>query len=295
MTSAPVEAAPRHDDATLFVEHVTHIDCGLLDPERGLVGTTWLIDAKMSGTPGDDGMLFDFGPAKEMLKRDIDARLDHRLLVPCNAPELTHDGDTLVYTTRNGERIEYLGPEAAVARFEAPAITAELIEMQLAATLSAELPANVTALTLNLREEAIDGPAYNYCHGLKAHDGACQHLAHGHRARLDIAVDGRDSPVYSAAWAGHWQDIFIGHRADLVSAENDRRYRFAYRGERGEFALTLDAARCVLLDGPATVENIAAHIAGRLAQAEPGHEFTVRACEGVGKGAIATWCVASTA
>lgn len=282
------------DDVTLFVEHVTHIDCGLLDAERGLVGATWLVDAQLSGAPGDNGMLLDFGPAKRILKNEIDARVDHRLLIPGNAPELTRNGDTLTFVTRGGERIEYRGPEAAVAVFDARQITTELIETRLAAALSSALPDNVTDLTLRLRPEPIDGAAYNYCHGLRTHDGACQHLAHGHRARLRIEVDGADSPQHALAWAARWQDVFIGERADLTRSGTDARYRFAYNGNRGAFELTLDAARCALINGPATVENITTHIADSLAREHPGHEFTVRACEGVGKGAIVSRSVPPT-
>lgn len=287
-TAHAVAAGGPRQDAALFVENVTQIDCGLLHPERGLVGATWLVDAKLQGTLDDQGMLVDFGAAKRMLKDEIDARFDHRLLVPGHAPELTSTGDTLAFTTRAGERIEYRGPEAAVAMLDAREITTALLETRLAAALSDALPANVAGLTLQLRAEAIAGPAYNYCHGLKAHNGACQHLGHGHRGRLQITVDGNDSPRHAAAWAERWQDVFIGQRADMTTAESDARYRFAYRSRRGEFALTLDAGRCVLLDGPATVENIAAYIADTLAHREPGREFAVRACEGVGKGAVAT-------
>ena len=72
----------------LFVEHVTHIDCGVLDAERGLSGATWLVDATLTGRRDDQGMLFDFGPAKRLLKAEIDALVDHRLLVPSQAPGL---------------------------------------------------------------------------------------------------------------------------------------------------------------------------------------------------------------
>ncbi len=274
----------------LFVEHVTNVDCGVLDADRGLVGTTWLVDATLSGTLDDNGMLFDFGPARKALKSGIDARIDHRLLVPSGAAGLTQkngpNGD-LTFVTDTGECIEYSGPDTAIAIIDAPAITCAVLEASLQTELLKALPANVTGLELHLRDEAVEGAAYTYCHGLRTHDGDCQRLAHGHRSRLAIEVDGIDNPPQAEAWARQWCDIFIGHRADLQTPESDARYRFAYRAAQGDFSLTLDAARCVLLDGPATVENIAAHIAGELGGTEPARQFTVRAYEGVGKGAIA--------
>lgn len=272
----------------LFVEHVTHIDCGVLDPERGLSGATWLVDATLTGRRDDQGMLFDFGPAKRLLKAEIDALVDHRLLVPSQAPGLVVDGEWLQLTTHAGTTIDYAGPQSAVTLLEAPRITPAALAAWLTERLTPLMPANVERLDLRLRAEIIEGASYDYCHGLRGHDGNCQRLAHGHRSRLAIAVDGRDRPDYAAIWAQRWQGIFIGSRSDLVpSADVDRRLRFAYSAPQGDFSLALDAQRCALIDGPATVENIADHIAEALARHEPHRRFEVRAYEGVGKGAIA--------
>ena len=64
--------ARRSDRVTLFVDHVTHIDCGILDNARGLCGATWLVDVALTGTRDAQGMLFDFGPAKKLLKAEIE-------------------------------------------------------------------------------------------------------------------------------------------------------------------------------------------------------------------------------
>ena len=57
--------------------------------------------------------------------------------------------------------------------------------------------------------------------------------------------------------------------------------------EGGEFALELPADRCYLIDTDSTVENLARHVAERLAAEQPGSRYRVRAFEGVDKGAIA--------
>lgn len=271
----------------LFVEHVTHIDCGVLDPENGLRGATWLVDAVLTGARGDDGMLFDFGPAKRMLKAEIDALVDHRLLVPTLAPGLTLADGAVTLTTATGERYRYRGPEDAMTFLELERTRPEALARWLESRLAARMPANIRRLALDLRAERIAGPVYDYTHGLTLHDGNCQRLAHGHRCRLAVQLDGTPRPDLAQAWARDWQGVFIGSRSQLVGGADQPRLRFAYRAEQGAFELDIAAGRCVILDGPATVENIADHIASTLAERHPGHLVQVRAYEGVGKGAIA--------
>lgn len=279
---------PSDDSLQLFVEHVTHIDCGVLDAEAGLRGATWLVDATLTGQRGEDGMLFDFGPAKKLLKAEIDALVDHRLLVPAHAPGVTIDGGRIDFTTTSGDRYRYAGPASATTVFDAAAIDPRALALWLEARVGPKLPANVDSLKIELRAESIAGPVYDYTHGLAAHDGNCQRLAHGHRCRLAVTIDGVDRSDIAHAWAAAWQGVFIGHRADLTTPADAQRLGFGYTAPQGEFALEIATERCVLLDGPPTVENIADHIACELAARHPGRMVEVRAYEGVGKGAIAT-------
>ena len=274
---------------TLFVDHVTHVDCGVLDARQGLAGRTWLVDAELTGRRDASGMLFDFGPAKALLKAEIDALVDHRLLVPTRIPGLTIDGSRLSFQPEIGLPLDYAGPPVGVALIDSTTIDIATLEAWLTPRIAPRLPANVDTLTLNLREEAITGPHYHYCHGLKSHDGNCQRMGHGHRCRLEIRLDDEDRPDLAADWARAWQGIFIGQREDqLESVKDDPRLHFMYTAEQGRFEIRVDAARCVVLEGPPTVENIADHIAGEIAAQWPGCAIRVRAFEGVGKGAIAT-------
>src|SRR5699024_1957676 len=105
------------------------------------------------------------------------------------------------------------------------------------------------------------------------------------RCRLGVVIDGVDRPDVAEEWTQSWQGVFIAGRADLtVPATATGRLSFGYAASQGDFALDLAADRCVLLDGPATVENIAEHIAKELALRYFGHLVKVRAYEGVGKG-----------
>lgn len=273
---------------TLFVDHVTHVDCGVLDARSGLMGRTWLVDAELTGRRDASGMLFDFGPAKKLLKAEIDALIDHRLLVPTRIAGLALEGSRLCFQPETGLPLDYAGPPAGVALIDSASIDSTTLQAWLTPRIASKLPANVDGLKLTLREEPIRGAHYHYCHGLKSHDGNCQRMGHGHRCRLAIAIDGEDRPELANAWARRWQGIFIGQREDQQAGRADGRLHFAYAAEQGHFEMIVDAARCVVLDGPPTVENIADHIAEALAREHTGHAIRVRAYEGVGKGAIAT-------
>lgn len=287
MTPAPAAQAPAEPALDLFVEQLTHIDCGVLDTELGLVGRTWLVDVVLTGRRDEHGMLFDFGPAKRQIKAEIDALVDHRLLVPLRAPGLSRHGRRLALTTHDGARIDYEGPEQAIATLDAERITPVLLQDWLTERLQALLPGNIDSLAITLYEEPIAEASYHYCHGLRTHDGNCQRMGHGHRCRLTVSVDGEQRPDLARNWAARWQGVFIGQQADLATTDDAGRHHFAYTAPQGDFALAIDAAYCVVLDGPPTVENIADHVAGELGAAHPGQRIAVRAYEGVGKGAIA--------
>jgi len=278
--------------ATLFVEHLTTLDCGLLDPSCGLTGQSWIVDVTLDGALDDQGMIFDFGPAKRAVKSTIDTAADHKLIVPMRAAglEMHGNGDPMHvhFVDATGGRVDYRGPAEAVCRLDAERVEPDMLARALESDVAAAMPANVSGVRLDLREETIAGAGYRYCHGLHKHAGDCQRIAHGHRSRLEIYVDGERSPAHETRWADLWRDIYLGNRSVLQSDPNDERYRFAYSAPQGDFGLELDAHRCALLDADTTVENIAAHIARQLKREQPDRAFTVRAYEGVHKGAIAT-------
>lgn len=278
--------------ARLFVDRITLIDAAVLDRLRGLVGVSWIVDVALDGDLDEQGMVFDFGPAKRVVKEVIDAAADHKLIVPLGAPGLTLDDDgdetRLHFTDDVGARFFHRGPATALCRLDAPSAEPGAVAELLRERLVEAMPANVTGIELRLRDELIEGASYCYCHGLKKHAGHCRRIAHGHRSRLEIRVDGERSPAHERRWADRWRDVYLGSRDDLACDPGERRWRFAYTTDEGEFELELDAARCDLLDTDSTVENIAAHIAAALKAEEPERRFAVRAYEGVDKGAEAS-------
>jgi 6-pyruvoyl-tetrahydropterin synthase len=292
--AAPLSyTATTHADAMtcLFVEQLTVIDCAYLHAQRGLVGESWIVDIELAGALDAQSMVLDFGAVKKQLKRAIDQSVDHTLLVPKLASGLEiHQAGGQSHLWFRGPAagpIEHLAPEMAVSLLDSAQIDTDALRDYLLPHLAAVVPANVAEIRLGLRQEKIDGAFYHYTHGLKKHAGQCQRIAHGHRSRIEIRIDGKRDNAEEIAWAERWRDIYLGTIGDRVSSAVDGRSRFEYLAQEGRFALELPASRCDLLDGDTTVERIAEHLAARIAQQHPGREIEVRAYEGVMKGALA--------
>lgn len=275
----------------LFVEQLTVIDCAYLHAQRGLVGESWIVDIELSGALDAQSMVLDFGAVKKQLKRTIDSSVDHTLLVPQRAPGLEiHNAGGQSHLWFRGPAagpIEHLGPEMAVSLLDTAQIDSDALQRHLLPHLAATVPANVAEIRLGLRQETIDGAFYHYTHGLKKHAGQCQRIAHGHRSRIEIRIDGVRDKTIEAVWAERWRDIYLGTISDRVSSTTNSRVRFEYLAQEGRFALELPQSRCELLDGDTTVERIAEHLATCIAQQHPGRMIEVRAYEGVMKGALA--------
>lgn len=285
----PLVSSPSSRLSSLFVEHLTVIDCARLDARRGLVGESWIVDIELIGELDAQSMVLDFGEVKKRLKRALDDSADHTLLVPLRDPALTLKASgeriDLAYAGAAG-LIEHSSPACAVTVVDAEIVSAGTLAAHLGPMLKTVVPGNVAELRLSLRDEAIDGPRYHYTHGLKKHAGHCQRIAHGHRSRIEIRVDGERDAALEAAQAARWADIYLGTREDLTSSANGR-HRYEYVSAEGAFALELPAARCELLEADTTVECIADHLAAQVAAERPGQAIAVRAYEGVMKGAIA--------
>jgi 6-pyruvoyl-tetrahydropterin synthase len=274
----------------LFVEQLTVVDCAFLDAQRGLVGESWIVDLELEGELDDQGMVLDFGEVKKKLKKAVDGAADHKLLVPGKSPQLdlvlSGEGSGLAFRAATGA-IEHQAPAKAVCSIDAEAVTADSLAAHLRKALQKAVPPSVSGIGLKLRHEQIDGSYYHYTHGLKKHAGQCQRIAHGHRSKLHILVNGRRDERLERQRADRWRDIYLGTSADIVS-HGKGRIRFQYRSGEGEFELELPVERCDLLQTDSTVERIAEHLAAQVADERPGTKIEVRAYEGVMKGAIAS-------
>lgn len=278
----------------LFVDNLTVIDFAYLDASRGLVGESWIVDVVLGGELDEQGMVFDFSNVKRTIKRVIDERVDHRLVIPAHYQGLCRsedEPDSFRWQLTNGQHIDHHSPQEAVVWLDAEKVLPSAVAILLQQELRAVLPANVIDIEISLREEVIEGPYYHYVHGLKKHLGNCQRIAHGHRS--PIRIDRNNHRDYSLEhdWAERWKDIYVGSEEDIttrfVDTDGIAYIRFDYEANQGEFSLTLPEERVYLLDTDTTVELIAAHIADQCKAAYPDDGIRVKAYEGVGKGAIA--------
>ena len=277
---------------TLFVEQLTVIDASYLCPRRGLVGESWIVDLELEGALDEQSMVLDFGAVKKQLKRAIDDGPDHTLIVPLHYPgqqtTTLPDGRVQTLFMSQAGGYTHTAPACALTLLEAAEVTPGALVAHLTPQLAGVVPANVAAIRLQLRHEAIEGASYHYTHGLSKHRGACQRIAHGHRSRLAISVDGTRDAGLEAQWAETFRDIYLytGHH---LLRDDGERLSLAYEAPEGRFELELPKARAYLLGATtdSTVEEIAEHLANRVAATRPGRRIEVRAYEGVMKGALA--------
>jgi 6-pyruvoyl-tetrahydropterin synthase len=277
----------------LFVDNLTNVDFSFLEPSRGLLGQTWLAQVTLEGALDEQGMVCDFGTVKKVIRRWLDDELDHRLAIPMNSPQLDiHEhGDYVDITWRFGDESAWLrtrAPRCALALIDTDVLTPDSVANWCINQLSQEFPF-VDKLSLSFIEEDIEGASYQYSHGLKKHLGNCQRIAHGHRSRIDIWLNGEKSPALEYEWAKQLRDIYIGTEEDMVALEphlSGDFYGFRYRAQQGDFSITIPKRCCHLMTTDSTVELIATHIADRIKHLHPTDSVKVKAFEGIGKGAI---------
>ena len=278
----------------LFVENLTVIDFAYLDASRGLVGESWIVDVVLGGELDEQGMVFDFSNVKRTIKRVIDERVDHRLLIPRGYSGLHWDESepqAFSWALTDGTVITHSSPDEAVVWLSTERLVPSAVSGLLQQELREVLPGNVTEITIRLREEVIEGAYYHYVHGLKRHLGNCQRIAHGHRSPIRIDRNGLRDWDLERRWAQQWQDVYVATEEDItrrwVARDGTGYVRFDYEAEQGEFSLTIPESHVYMLSSDTTVELIAAHIADRLKAEFPTDTFLVKAYEGVGKGSIA--------
>ncbi len=288
----------------LFVDDLTVIDFSYLCKERGVVGESWIVDVLLDGSLNEQSMVLDFAIVKKQIKAIIDDAVDHKLLLPIQEKSLTinestyHDGHlTLDFIS---ERASYYlqSPSCAFAQINCLTISIASVTDYLNKIILAELPNNVQGLTLTLRPENIADDYYHYTHGLKLHDGNCQRIAHGHRSKIQIFVDGTKNKALENKWCLRWQDIYIASEADRVSKNEiqlstsalsnltpDHQF-FSYTAPQGRFDIAVETSVLDIVDCDSTVELLADFIARQLKQECPTNTVKVIAYEGVAKGAI---------
>jgi 6-pyruvoyl-tetrahydropterin synthase len=275
-------------ETSLFLGRLTVIDFSYLDAQRGLLGESWIADVELSGNLDDEGVIFDFGDAKKKIKSILDNSIDHSLVVPLKSKNLEQTKSELKFSYANSAKcLRISAPDSSFFFAEVETVTIDTLTPILEDILLAEMPKNVNSVKLSLKTELIETPFYHYSHGLKKHDGNCQRIAHGHRSKLDVFING----VFALSWVKYYADLFKDSyfitREDIVS-ETDLNYELEYKATQGQFSLALPKENCILMKNETTVEQIAHFIADEIKAKLPKDQIKVKAYEGVEKGAIAT-------
>ncbi|MEE4244003.1 MAG: 6-carboxytetrahydropterin synthase [Kangiellaceae bacterium] len=279
---------------TLFVDQLTVIDFSYFDPNRGIVGESWILDVELTGKLDEQGMVFDFTHVKKQIKSHVDGLIDHKLVIASasNAVSVeTGDGLTSLNLTRNNGMVyQHTSPEQAVCMIPVTDISPDSITPHLTESILSILPDNVTRLSITLRPEDISTDYYHYSHGLKKHFGDCQRIAHGHRSKIQVWRNGERDHHCEGTIAKDWQDIYLITEEDIAERFTRDGHDFitvTYQANQGPFSLTIDADSCDILTTDSTVELIAEYLANKLKRLYPSDSIKVRAFEGVQKGAIA--------
>ncbi|MCY4330439.1 MAG: 6-carboxytetrahydropterin synthase [Endozoicomonadaceae bacterium] len=278
---------------TLFVKKLTSVDFSFLCPERGLVGETWLVDVFLHGKLNQEGMVFDFGHVKKQMKSLIDGFADHKLLIPTACPSVscaaTDENITVTMQNDSCGYISCTSPVQAVSLLNLKEISLSAVTPLLKKYVKQYLPANVTDVDLHLYPEAIEGSFYHYSHGLKKHKGDCQRIAHGHRSKIEIFVDGERSAEAENNWANLWKDIYLASQEDISDqfTREDMQYTsFSYIAIQGEFSITLPSHKCYMIETDTTVELLSEHVAKVFKKQYPEKSVRIMLYEGVDKGAV---------
>lgn len=273
----------------LFVEHLTVIDSAYLHPTHGIVGESWIVDVTLHGDLDPQSMVMDFGRVKKKLKAAIDDSVDHTLIVPTRDANLNINcGESLILTYRfgDGEHMQHTSPVSAVTLLDSETVNDAALVAWLEQHVMQAVPANVTRVEIALRHEDAAPPHYHYAHGLKKHDGNCQRIAHGHRSRIVVLKNGVRSDAHERAIAAQMNYAYLATREDKTG-EDGSNTLFGYASDQGRFTLSYPTARCCFLETDSTVECIAQYLAAKLTREDASATYTVRAYEGVHKGAIA--------
>jgi 6-pyruvoyl-tetrahydropterin synthase len=239
-------------------------------------------------------MVFDFGHVKKLLKAALDGGMDHTLVVPEQLPGLSvehlelNDEIRIVYQENNQVTFVYQGPRDSVFLIDSDKVTIDSARPLLENHLNSLVPSNVKQVKLQLRAEEIVGALYHYSHGLKKHLGDCQRICHGHRSKIIVLKDGQRDPQVESDIAERFQDIYLITQEDtLDGGEYSHLTHVGYDAEQGRFDVWLNPAQCYTMQTDTTVELIATHLCDLVKAEYPSHDWTIRAFEGVGKGAIA--------
>lgn len=302
---------------SLFYKNVTVLDYAYLDDHKGVVGDALKVHVEFIGKTDEEGVVYDFSYAKKKVKEIIDRDCDHRLVVPTGLIN-TIDRDKTVFTYTyglNDEKIDYQCPRQGICELPFHHVNKVTIASYLEEVILAEMPKTVSAVKITLEDESFgkvsdqgiekEKPTFHYTHGLKEHYGNCQRLFHGHKNTVDVYINGTESWEWENYLASDlfknnihfckWENVLNKEEVFKYSAGQIPKgvvrelpqVEIGYTSAQGEFKAKLPGKEVFFMESESTVENLSMLFANIVKEkVGAGKNVTVRAYEGVAKGAI---------
>lgn len=294
---------------SLFYQHVTVLDYAYFDAHKGLIGDALIVDVDFIGHTDHEGVLYDFSYAKKMVKEIIDRDCDHRFLLPEGM--LAKQNDLATFEARFGyedQVLSHKGPLQAYCEIPSKVINKSTIATYLENIILKEMPDTVDAIQITLRDELLpqDAALFHYTHGLKDHYGNCQRLFHGHKNTVEVFVNGKKSSEWEHRLAENlfsgnihfclkeniqnWEDVSKGLDSSGEGRLNEVSYvHVKYESSQGAFEAKIPGQMVYVLEDESTIENLSSHFAKIVKSSlNKNDSVTVRAFEGIGKGACTT-------
>lgn len=287
----------------LFVENLMNLDFSYFCDSHGLAGESFLIDVSLHGELNEDGMIFDFGLFKNVIKQYVNEHLDHKLLLPILnnnvVTEEYQEGYQRAYCTYQDDCFIVESPAAAYCLIESKQINKEVLTDYLNKKLQSILPSNVVSVQVQLQSDSEKKTLFSYSHGLQKHKGNCQRIAHGHRSIISVRSNNEQRVDIERYWQERWNNKYLASSFHVkkapeafllhcrkVDVDCSNYNLLSYSGSQGLFSLYINKRYCELLDSETTVELLAKFVAYKSVELFNLSNVEIRLYEGVGKGFV---------
>ncbi|MCB0420918.1 MAG: 6-carboxytetrahydropterin synthase [Bdellovibrionales bacterium] len=257
----------------LFVRNLTNLDFAWLDPKKGLMGESLIVNVFLQGEMDERGFIMDFGPCKKWMKQLIDHHLDHTCVVPMRSSHLKIAGLDEVrmsfsFHWAQGE-LSYEAPRHTLVLLEKETLEisdfAEFLETQ----ARQALPDRVKDVKIELLPDPNfkTSANYRYTHGLKLHEGNCQRLFHGHRNPIEVYLNDIRQEKMEVYLSDYLKQIHFAPLSSVTSETQDlllnqRNWQsndqltLSYEAPQGLFKAELPVRDCLIMAEEPSIERI---------------------------------------
>jgi 6-pyruvoyl-tetrahydropterin synthase len=276
---------------SLFIKDFTHLDGAILDPQRGMIGFSYVLGIEFIGSVNEEGVVFDFSRAKKLAKKIVDDTADHALTVGSADIISIKDGIALV---QHSTGLSYKCPESAlfvVAQATESQLFSKLEQLIFDVCKSSKDCAQLKQVKLLYSQEKPSNEYpnfYHYTHGLKDSCSKCERPGHGHRSTIEIYVNEIRRMDLEKSVCDLYDDKQLVWNRNIID-EDETNITLAFKAGMGYYQMSLPKTQVLIYPIETTVENIA-KVTAHLVKSIHGNvvkqneRVTVVAYEGLEKG-----------